>query len=342
MFKFVTFAAMAASAFAAPAVDPRMVEAINSMSTTWTAHVPERFANATIDDVTVMLGTILPHEDGYWGELPEKDMEAADDIPTAFDVREAWPDCADVSGHIRDQSACGSCWAFGSTEALNDRMCIATGDKTLLSPTDTVACCGMLQCMSMGCNGGQPSAAWSWFTKTGVVSGGDEVDVGSGSTCEPYPFAACAHHVDPSPEYPACPDDDYSTPKCVKSCTEEGYGTAYADDKRMAKDSYSLRTVEKIQTDIMTYGTATCAFSVYEDFVGYESGVYQHESGSYLGGHAVAIIGWGEQEETDGSSTPYWIVKNSWNPTWGDGGTFKILRGSNECGIESQVSAGTV
>ena len=35
-------------------------------------------------------------------------------------------------------------------------------------------------------------------------------------------------------------------------------------------------------------------------------------------------------------------IKNSWNPTWGDKGFFKILRGSNECGIENQISAGSV
>ena len=30
------------------------------------------------------------------------------------------------------------------------------------------------------------------------------------------------------------------------------------------------------------------------------------------------------------------MVKNSWNEEWGDGGTFKIARGSNECGIEKR------
>merc|ERR1711865_149701 len=75
----------------------------------------------------------------------------------------AFPDCAEVSGNIRDQSSCGSCWAFGSTEAFNDRHCIATGDKIKLSVEDTTANCGFLQCFSMGCNGGQPGQAWNWW-----------------------------------------------------------------------------------------------------------------------------------------------------------------------------------
>lgn len=37
---------------------------------------------------------------------------------------------------------------------------------------------------SMGCNGGQPGSAWKWFTRTGVVSGGDYADIGTGETCK--------------------------------------------------------------------------------------------------------------------------------------------------------------
>jgi C1A family cysteine protease len=59
-------------------------------------------------------------------------------------------------------------------------------------------------------------------------------------------------------------------------------------------------------------------------------------SGDYIGGHAVRVIGWGEQQqqENDGVAK-YWLVANSWNATWGDGGFFKIARGSDECNFES-------
>lgn len=49
------------------------------------------------------------------------------------------------------------------------------------------------------------------------------------------------------------------------------------------------------------------------------------------------MIGWGVE-----NGTPYWLCVNSWNSSWGDNGTFKILRGSDECGIESGVVAGDV
>jgi len=78
------------------------------------------------------------------------------------------------------------------------------------------------------------------------------------------------------------------------------------------------------------------SFSVYQDFETYTSGVYIHTTGSYLGGHAVKIIGWGMS-----GTTPYWTVANSWNTDWGEKGFFRIIRGVNECGIEGSIVAGT-
>lgn len=79
------------------------------------------------------------------------------DIPDTFDAREAFPKCAEVIGRIRDQSDCGSCWAFASTEAFNDRRCVAAigGGKDVreqedmlveLSVEDTTACCSWFHC----------------------------------------------------------------------------------------------------------------------------------------------------------------------------------------------------
>jgi len=309
---------------------------VNSLGTTWTAEVPSRFGS--LDDVKMLLGTIMKGDERYVEALEEKEDDGFDvsAIPAEFDVRTAFPKCASVSGHIRDQSSCGSCWAFGSTEAFNDRRCIATGDTTLLSVEDTTANCGFFSCFSQGCNGGQPGQAWSWFTSHGVVTGGDYTDIGSGTTCAPYSLAPCAHHVPATAKYPTCPSSEYDTPS-LKKCSEDSYGTDYSSDKKKASSSYSLGSVAKIQADIVQYGSATGAFTVYADFPTYKSGVYKHVSGSELGGHAIKIFGWGTENGED-----YWLVANSWNEEWGDHGTFKIARGNNEFGIEGQVSAGTV
>jgi cathepsin B len=128
----------------------------------------------------------------------------------------------------------------------------------------------------------------------------------------------------------------YKTPEIGSSCSETTYNKAYSADKRKATKAYGLGSVAKIQQDMMQYGSVTGAFTVYADFPTYKSGVYHHTTGSFLGGHAIKIFGWGTENGED-----YWLVANSWNPTWGDKGTFKIRRGTNECGIEGMVTAGT-
>lgn len=66
------------------------------------------------------------------------------------------------------------------------------------------------------------------------------------------------------------------------------------------------------------------------------SGVYEKsENATYLGGHAVKLIGWGEEY-----GVPYWLMVNSWNEAWGDKGLFKIRRGTNECGVDNSTTGG--
>lgn len=105
------------------------------MGTTWTAEVSTKFYTATTADVKKLLGTILPGEANYVAPAVEKTLFSTlqADIPDSFDGRTNWPQCANIIGHVRDQSSCGSCWAFGSTEAFNDRHCISTGKFVILS-----------------------------------------------------------------------------------------------------------------------------------------------------------------------------------------------------------------
>jgi len=319
-----------------PVNDINIINDINSRTDIgWKATEYPQFKNTNLHDIRKLLGTVIDPRLQY-PLPPRKPHSSVSALPTNFDARAQWPYCADIIGHIRDQSACGCCWAFGSTEAYNDRLCIVTNGtfQQLLSTEDTCSCCDVLSCGSDGCNGGYAQAAWSWFTNTGVVSGGDYTDIGQTDTCDPYTLPPCAHHEN-STEYPPCPSTEYPTPPCEKSCSNIGYPKTFSNDKHFAKTAYAINGVDNIMQEIYTYGSVTASFEVYQDFLTYKSGVYVHTTGSAVGGHSIKILGWGVDDGQE-----YWLCANSWNDTWGENGYFLILKGVDECGIESQVCAG--
>jgi cathepsin B len=260
--------------------------------------------------------------------LPIKKVKKIADLPESYDLRTAFPNCKSVQ-MVRDQSACGSCWAFGAAEAMSDRICIQSKgqEQTLVSSENLVACCS--DCGD-GCNGGTPSVAWSFWQNTGIPSGGL---YGDNSTCQPYKFPPCDHHV--NGKYGPCPSDEYNTPTCSSSCVKAS-ALNYNSDLSFASSAYGVDADEQsIMTELYTNGSIEVDFTVYADFPLYKSGVYQQTSDEELGGHAVKLIGWGVE-----NGTKYWLIANSWNNGWGDHGYFKIIRGVDECGIEDDPNAG--
>jgi cathepsin B len=301
-----------------------IVAEVNKAQKSWVAGHNKYFDGRTIEEIKNLMGTILPTPLEH--KLPIKEIEPLKDLPTEFFSATQWPKCDSIK-EVRDQSTCGSCWAFGAVEAMSDRICIASNQtlQTRISSEDLLTCCGA-GCGN-GCNGGYPSGAWNWFKRTGIVTGGL---YGTKDNCQPYFFAPCDHHT--TGRYQPC-GASQPTPKCSQTCVN---GADYKGDKWFADSVYGVASsVEKIATEIMTHGPVEAAFTVYADFLTYKSGVYHHTSGSALGGHAIKIVGWGVE-----NGTPYWLVANSWNEDWGDKGFFKILRGKNECGIEGEIVAG--
>jgi parallel beta-helix repeat protein len=79
-----------------------------------------------------------------------------------------------------------------------------------------------------------------------------------------------------------------------------------------------------IKTALLTNGPVPSYFLVYDDFVYFKKGIYQHRWGNTRGAHYMAIVGYNDDPG-------YWIVKNSWGTKFQEDGWVNIKYG--ECGI---------
>lgn len=221
-------------------------------------------------------------------------------VPQSFDSRTKWANCIHA---VRDQEHCGSCWAFSSSEVLSDRLCIASSGKVnvVLSPQYQVSC----DSGDLGCQGGRLPDVWTFLENTGTVT----------DSCSPYTAGL-------NGTVTSCGD----LSKCADGAAQTKY---YAQNGT----SHAFENPESIQIELMANGPVQTGFLVYDDFMKYKSGVYKKGSDKLLGGHAVKIVGWGVENGTN-----YWIAANSWGPTWGENGFFRIAFG--ECQFDENAYVG--
>ncbi len=214
-------------------------------------------------------------------------------LPDFFDWRNLHGNI-DYVTPVKDQASCGSCWAFGGIGALEAGINAYYNNPDLdfnLSEQDLVSCY-----LGDGCSGATSveieSMFSDYFQNTGVT---DE---------QCFPYSAT---------------NNVCSNKCV-TWQENAWKTASYESPDM--------TVEDIKSTIIEHGPVDVGMKVYEDFMSYDNGIYNHVTGDLLGYHSVLIVGFGVYDGAD-----YWIVKNSWGEDWGENGYFRIF--TNECWINS-------
>lgn len=94
-------------------------------------------------------------------------------------------------------------------------------------------------------------------------------------------------------------------------------------------------TAEAIETEVYRHGPVACGIAVSQQLLNYTGGILHDTSG--LGpediDHDVSIVGFGVED-----GVKYWVVRNSWGHHYGEAGFFRIARGTNMLGLESQCS----
>jgi C1A family cysteine protease len=181
---------------------------------------------------------------------------------------------------VKNQGSCGSCWAFAVTAALESQVMIATGGMPIdLSEQILVSCSG-----AGSCSGGSSATASSYIRDVGL------------------PLESCFGYTG-------------TNNSCSNACLNWQDYTYRVIGWHGA--SPSTITVDDIKNAVYTYGPVVATFYVYNDFFSYRSGVYSYTTGSYVGAHAVLVVGYDDVGQA-------FIVKNSWGTGWGEAGYFMI------------------
>lgn len=177
----------------------------------------------------------------------------------------------------KSQGKCGSCWSFAMTGALESYVLRKSGAPGADLDLSEQV---YLSCSSVGsCRGGVLLPVF-------LVRDGLPAE-------SAYPYAA----------------SDGSCASAAPGWKKEAH--------KISGWGMVWPSVAKIKAALAHYGPLPTSMQVYEDLMHYKSGVYSRVGGKRLGGHAVLLVGYNDDEE-------YFIVKNSWGEGWGEGGYFRI------------------
>jgi C1A family cysteine protease len=199
---------------------------------------------------------------------------------------------------IKDQGQCGSCWSFGTTSDIEGTWFLAGNDLVSLSEQELVSCDTKGE--DEGCNGGLQEAAFEYVIKNGLTTESN------------YPYQSGSGRA------PKC-DASKETPVAATISSWSQVASSGGEE-------------DAIQTALLASGPIT---------IGINASPMQRYNGGIDNplvcvkaslDHAVTIVGYGTED-----GTAYWKIRNSWNTDWGEDGYYRIVRGSNKCGLANDA-----
>jgi len=206
---------------------------------------------------------------------------------------------------VKNQGQCGSCWTFSTVASLESAYAKLTSSLEEFSEQDLVDCVKNYQGCCNGCGGGLMDYAFGYMKDD--QSGADDMESN-------YPYTAkdgtCA----------------YSASKAFTGAKVTGFVDVTSKDEDALLDA------------VATQGVISIAVNAAHHWQLYSGGILDV---SFLCNpdqldHGVAVVGYGTEDKD------YWIVRNSWGPSWGEEGYIRLVRGKNMCGVATQPSYPTM
>uniref|UniRef100_A0A2M3Z104 Putative cysteine proteinase n=1 Tax=Anopheles braziliensis TaxID=58242 RepID=A0A2M3Z104_9DIPT len=211
-----------------------------------------------------------------------------------------WRDHGAVTG-VKNQGNCGSCWAFSAIGNIEGLHQIKTKKLEAYSEQELIDC----DTVDNGCNGGYMDDAFKAIEKLG----GLELE-------EEYPYQAKAQKT--------CHFNKTLSHVRVKGAVD------------MPKNETFIAQY-LIENGPIAIGLNANAMQFYRGGISHPWHLLcSHKQID----HGVLIVGYGVKEYPLFNKTlPYWTIKNSWGPKWGEQGYYRIYRGDNSCGVSEMASS---
>lgn len=183
---------------------------------------------------------------------------------------------------VRQQGACGSCWAFTTTGILEGLMAIKHGYTTHLSPQQLLDCASNTQYGNNGCTGGSVGGGLRYFGDFSAVSDQD------------YPYKTAVQA------------------SCTPDVANKGLAKVSSINRLYPHDPDQLR-IALTQGPISLYVDAQSN----PKFEKYRGGIIDHTDCSTSVDHGVTAVGYGYDAQ---EGKHYIKFKNSWGTDWGENG----------------------
>lgn len=267
-------------------------------------HGINRFADATAEEFSAMLNPAM-------GAPVNASVGVATPTKAATSSSFDWRDQGVVTD-VKNQKYCGSCWAFSATETIESQYAINGGKLTEFSPQQIVSC----DTTDAGCNGGWYYTAWMDYVAPN----------GGMTTAANYPYDSATSFGHAS-----------SCDKTLESETTSGTTPSSYTWATSPCSSFSCNNQDEdtLKSNLASYGPVSIAVDA-SKWSSYSGGVMTSSScssGAFSLDHAVQLVGYNAA-----ASTPYWIVRNSWDTTWGEDGYIYLEMGDNTCGVADKAA----